>query len=1331
MLGVGSAFGDECEENYVASQENLPWDGTIATTAPCDTTIAGKKFYTIKTAKELAWFAAQVNATSKDKPNPNSGINAILMKDLDLNGLLWTPIAAGKGDTKFSGIFDGNGHKISGMYIDGSRLATETTNLYCAEHDNKPTCNAQNLGFVGTLGGGTIKNLILENVNIHATTNAGTILGQDQQISVGAFVGWMAEVNNNVVEKCMVTGSIRTTGNDQGVGGIVGNAKKGTISDCLSLVEIMTSGSKAYIGGIIGITKDYVTVQSCVYAGPELKNIGTNGAVGGIAGNVYKGTLIAENDYYEGNQLNGVGKNCGECTVTSNNTEKVDISNKDEIACKLNGGTYNDAACDKTGAWSIGETTLSLFDYGVDGYKIYFYANGGKFADGSESKNKFLDVGMTITPEDIEDPSHEDKTFIGWSLVRNATEPAENLGTVSESDTVFAVWQPKLTVTFNVSHGVFPDENVDMKTKKVDKDGLVTVGGLGTLPTSYCAEKSGDECIDLLYFTGWAWAADAKEQDTVHLEDIKLVKDTVLYAVWTKVETYTVSYNANGHGKTRVDYVRVGDGDLITDPENPIAHDGYEFVGWFTEASCVDSFDFKTEIHESIILYAKWNPINYKITYEVGEGSANADNPNKYNVESETINLKAPTPATGFSFDDWFTDDAFSKKVTKIAKGSTGDKTFYAKWSTKTYRITYLADNYSYGSVSDQFKEHGKTITLLSSGIFRRNDCEQTGWATSANGTKVYDLNSNYSENADLTLFPSWKALHTYTIEYVCEGCTNNPQNPTEYTVLTSSGIKNPSRVPEGYKFGGWFKEKGYKNKVTQIAVGTTGDMVLYGKLNKIYNITYKGSDNPNSATTYTVDDAVTLNAPKTRDGYTFEGWFDNEAFDGDAVAKIAKGSTGDKTFYAKWRYTVTYTADAQLRAVNADVHDSVATGLEGVDFTLASAVKDFVIDGYKLDGWSTTDGGNAEYELGASYDGPSITLYSHWTLKTYTITYVIDGVNVDLTPSEYSVEDDVTLPVPTKDGYKFEGWLDSKTSTTITTLPQGSVGDRTLTAQWSFIPIVTHYGAMTITEYEAGKKKAEMEGCYGEHDGEADTVNIPKDIVVESVTFNREFKVNVPSTFTLPFDIDVEKIQGAKFFAYGGVLIDKGLRRIQANRVKSGILPANTPYMIIPTATKLEFEGPVVFRKTVDPVVKIEGDPYEFHGVYAYKTVSEEEEGAIYGMLGKDYNGLPEGRYVRFLANTSYFYSLRAYIVDTGFSKPKASFVKSSIGNQLNLGTVDIGVDWNDGDGIYVGEKTTGIHNVKISPMKVKMDRTYDLKGRLVEGTFRAKGVYINKKVK
>ncbi|MBO7061796.1 MAG: InlB B-repeat-containing protein [Fibrobacter sp.] len=872
LFGIGQAFA--------------AWDGTSKTQP-----VKEGDYYIINTEAELAWYAANYS-------NWNARLNA----NLDLGGHLWIPIAPGQGNARYAKIFDGNGHVIKNLYINGTELAQIDKNY------------AQNLGFVGTLGGGTIKNLILENVDIQASTNAGDILGRDDsQISVGAFVGWMADkVTKNVVENCVVaSGTIRTTGNGQGVGGIVGNAKVGTITNCMSLVEIHTSGSQAYIGGIIGITKTDVTVASCVYAGPGLVNTGSNGAVGGITGNVYSGKMTATDDYYEGENyyqdsaVGGVGKSCGKnCTVHTESVEQVSESNQEEVVCVLNGIDSTTGAC-KTEPWSLGETGLSLNGYGIDGYKIVFDANGGAFANGKADKDKFLQAGMAITADEVGVPSRENHNFVGWAMTRDATAPAADLGTVSQTDTVFAVWAPVYTVTFDVAPGVFPESGESVKTKQVAQGDLITVEGLGTLPTSRCktyVSGTEGECATYSYFTGWALTEGG---DTVSLDTVAASDELVLYAAWTDVETYTVTYNANQHGRTTVDYVRVGAGDTVTAPTDPIADSGYKFDGWFTDAEGENPYQFAAQIHESIILYAKWALDTFTVTYEMNGVSNAGENPVFYTIETPTFALTAPADVEGYVFEGWFYDANFTNPASQVIQGTTGDKTFYAKWTKTTYRIMYLADNNSQGAVTDQFKEHGTPITLESAGHFNRKGYPQVGWATDTNGVMVYEFSASYEENAALTLYPAWGAPIVYTITYVCDGCTDNTGNKTSYTVETATfSVKSKGVTPpEGYKMAGWYSATDYKTKVEQIKKGSVGDMTLYAKLNKIYHITYvlNGSANDYNPDDYTVDDGFTLNDPAPVEGFTFGGWFTNAEFEGDSVTEIVTGSTGDITLYAKW----------------------------------------------------------------------------------------------------------------------------------------------------------------------------------------------------------------------------------------------------------------------------------------------------------------------------------------------------------------------------------------------------------------------------------------------
>ena len=747
---VCQAFGvtEKCVTNTI-------WGG-FTTEVP--TLVDG--YYQIDTPEKLAWFACE---TTKEKGAQYS-IKAKLTQSIDLEHKLFFPISAGPGDngnTGFKGEFDGQGFKISNLYINASEL----TNAQLGGAFNY----AQNIGFVAVLGGGKIKNLILENVDIQASTNAGSIQGlqKDSQISVGAVVGWMADKSGNSVTGCTVSGTIKTTGNGQGVGGIVGNAKTGEISNCMSLVKVQTSGSEAYIGGIIGITKTNVTVSSCVYAGPGLTNTGTNGLVGGIAGNVYSGTLVAEGDFYEGENLGGVGgsictkNNCTTVDTTNVNTAQFDESNIEAVLCTLN-GENPDHSC-KTEPWSMGESNLSLNGYGKDGYRITFYATEGSFADGSKSMNKFLQAGEQITSTGIVDPTREAEhyAFAGWRT-KEGTEPTANLGTAAHADTIFAVWEPKIEIVFDANGGSFPLSGgaVAEKTVYVKKGSSITVEDIEALPETYCAEVDAEQkCISTMYFTGWSYKqSNVTDADILDLNGgtagEKATNDVTIYAVWTETKTFTVKFLAQDN--TTVNFVAyVDQGQHVTTRPDDPSIPGYDFVKWLDENNV--EFSFSTEIERSIVLHAEWEVHNYTITYHLNEGETNDENnPTGYNINSSTIVLGEPERA-GYNFKKWSFKQDCSDPTSEINPNLSKDIDLYPCWEVKTYTISYLVGNNSYGTVSDQTKTHDIPFRLEGEGRFTRAGYSQDGWSTDIEGTNIdYPLHASYTGNADLTLYPHW-----------------------------------------------------------------------------------------------------------------------------------------------------------------------------------------------------------------------------------------------------------------------------------------------------------------------------------------------------------------------------------------------------------------------------------------------------------------------------------------------------------------------------------------------------------------------------------------------
>ena len=991
-------------------------------------------YYIINNEKELAWIA--LNTMNKE-----STYKIKLNADLDLKGKLWLPIGAGHGGNGFKGEFIGQGHSIKNLYIKSDELLS-------AYNDN---CLAQNLGFFGINGGGTIKDFYLENVDIYATNSH--INGCGNEISVGGLVGWKT-ASASTIENVVVSGKIYTSGKGQGVGGLIGNAHSSRISNSVSMVNITADGDSAFVGGIVGLVKNNeVKIDSCVYAGESLESNGNGGKIGAVAGRVYQNSANAnmKDVYYDsdvfGDTAVGVvgpkgGKVTGEPSAVSN-------LNNEEVVCMLNKGTLDEnGECDTQSPWSVGGQNISW--NGSDGFKVTFDADGGTFPENSKTY-KMLSNGNAITADEIALPTKDGAAFAGWSLTKGASEPALNLGVVTKPTRVYAVWKPVFTITFDANGGSFPDDGSLKKEKKVAKGDVITVEGIGNLPESYCKVSSTFGCDVTMFFTGWSFKSNpSTESEIVDLNnlDVFASKDTTLYAVWTSVETYTVTFNAGGHGKTKVNFVRVGAGETITKTVDPSADIGYQFGGWFTEDSILFEFE-TTPITKSIILYAHWTPVDYTITYMLEDGTNDSENPETYNIETPTFGFKAPS-REGYTFEKWYYDAAFSEPATQITQGTTtGAKTLYAKWIPNVYTITYRAGSVGQGTVLPSKKEHGEAIDLkLINAGFSRNGYTQTGWTTTDGGEKVYESGESYTENHDLELFPTWSDPIVYTINYVCDGCTNDPSNRDNYTVETSTfSVKFKDLTPpDGYKMVGWYSATDYKNKVEQIKKGSFGDTTLYAKLNKIYKITYVGTDKPRCDTLYTVDDAITLRNPADSAGYTFGGWFTNANFEGDAATGIAKGSTGDTTFYAKWvpvPYTITYNIDGEPAELTPNTY-TAASATE-----LATPTR----NGYEFDGWYSNDEytGDKVTSIAAGSIGDT-AFFAKWTPVEYSITYVLEEgeFNDNDNPASYTVETDAfTLKDAVKNGYTFEGWFNGECEK-VTTVAGGATGNLELTAQFT-----------------------------------------------------------------------------------------------------------------------------------------------------------------------------------------------------------------------------------------------------------------------------------------
>ncbi len=188
--------------------------------------------------------------------------------DIDLESIEFTAIGASS--QNFTGSFDGDGHEISGLYI------------------NQPDTYYQ--GLFGCVNGATIKNLSV----------SGSVTGN---YYTGGIVGY-ANLSASVFENCHNKCSVSATGI---VGGIVGRAYDNTsFDDCHNAGTIKGSDSYVgYVGGVVGEVAYGITMNNCYNTGAIE---GLANYVGGVVGLIYDATM---NNCYNTGTVKGLGERVG------------------------------------------------------------------------------------------------------------------------------------------------------------------------------------------------------------------------------------------------------------------------------------------------------------------------------------------------------------------------------------------------------------------------------------------------------------------------------------------------------------------------------------------------------------------------------------------------------------------------------------------------------------------------------------------------------------------------------------------------------------------------------------------------------------------------------------------------------------------------------------------------------------------------------------------------------------------------------------------------------------------------------------------------------------
>jgi len=642
----------------------------------------------------------------------------------------------------------------------------------------------------------------------------------------------------------------------------------------------------------------------------------------------------------------------------------------------------------------------------------------------------------TVESEDIilADATKNGYSFIGWYADAGFNQQVTSIPQGSTGDTtLYANFSP---ITYSIKYELDGGTNdiVNPSTYNIESENIVLAD----------ATKKG--------YTFVGWYADAGFNQQVTSIPNGSTGDTTLYANFNII-TYTISYELDG-GTNDV----VNPGTYTVEYENIVLADatkkGYTFEGWYADAGFNQQV---TSIPQGSMgdttLYANFSTISYSITYELDGGLNDAANPGTYYIESENIILANATKK-GYSFVGWYADAGFNQQVTSIPKGSTGDTTLYANFSSITYSITYNLDNGTNDLTNpDTYTVESEDILLADA---TKKGYTFAGWYADADfNQKVISIPKG--STGDTTLYANFSSI-TYAINYELDGGTNDAANPCNYTI-ESENIILADATKKGYTFVGWYTDAGFNQQVTSIPKGSVGDTTLYANFSIItFTISYEldgGTNDVVNPGTYTVESEKIVLSDATKTGYTFEGWYADAGFN-QQVTSIPKGSNGDTTLYANFSsitYSITYNLDNGTNDLtNPDIYT-----VESEDIILANATK----KGYTFLGWYSDPEHTTQISIIAKGSTEDVILYAKFNPTRYHITYMLDnGINHITNPVAYNINSpDVVFSDATKEGCIFMGWYrDAAFSSRITRIPTGSTGSINVYAKFNPITYSISY---------------------------------------------------------------------------------------------------------------------------------------------------------------------------------------------------------------------------------------------------------------------------------
>lgn len=475
-------------------------------------------------------------------------------------------------------------------------------------------------------------------------------------------------------------------------------------------------------------------------------------------------------------------------------------------------------------------------------------------------------------------------------------------------------------------------------------------------------------------------AANLAASDTSKtlLQNIKEKLDTI-NSVPTS-GTYTVKFVVNGTTYTKSGLAYGGEAALDTAVVNAI--NGTNFGGLAFSANgypvitktgnCHSSIDLTNKklknITENLTLYAVDKVVEtklYTVTFKNGTTvlqSGKVANGNCHYLGA--VPTKDATNTTEYVFSGWKVSGGSTIYTDPNAYNLTADTTFEAQFTERSlsYNISYVLNDGYFTQDANVVNSYtyGTTVTLpmAASGSGKQLINFNTYSASLAAGADYTQTETTAKMTAGKTYILSFDyVLTNYGGGSIGCGIGCGPSGSYTRDIVYQENYVGSSGT--------------FTYKFTPTADQLSGREYLAIRFAR------------GSSTAYATIKATNIRFEElqevARKGYVFEGWYEKPDFTGTAITQISASSSGNKTYYAKWKYDG---STISLNLGGGNYSGSTATvkytGANGSTLSIPNPTR----DGYLFSGW---DSPNFNYTKNATLKiNKSITSGSSSTCSTY-----------------------------------------------------------------------------------------------------------------------------------------------------------------------------------------------------------------------------------------------------------------------------------------------------------------------------------------------------------